>query len=325
MTGRAANGAGLGAGLVVLAAVCFGTLGVTSRFAFDAGVDPLTFVTWRAVIGGLAMVVIAMGMARRGQLVARPLAQIPNRQRLVAVGAGLANAVLNLAVFVALTRISVAMTLLVFYTYPALVALVATLFFGERLDAVRWGALGLSLVGLGLVIVGSGDLGQLDLLGVGLAFFAGVCQVIYAIAARHGFPSVPAPQAGVITLAVASLAYLGVSLASGQLALLTAPLASAAALVPVLWAGTIGAAIPTMAWILGIRILGAPRAAIISTLEPVVAVTLAALLLSEVPTLVQVIGGVCIVAAAIIVQGRRGGEAADHEAVADALVADARP
>ncbi len=50
-----------------------------------------------------------------------------------------------------------------------------------------------------------------------------------------------------------------------------------------------------MAWIMGIRILGAPRAAIISTLEPVVGVALAALLLSEVPTPLQVVGGAFIV------------------------------
>ncbi|HET9417184.1 MAG TPA: phage tail protein, partial [Candidatus Limnocylindria bacterium] len=39
-----------GAGLVALAAACFGTLGPLSRFAGDAGVDSLTLVTWRAAL-----------------------------------------------------------------------------------------------------------------------------------------------------------------------------------------------------------------------------------------------------------------------------------
>jgi hypothetical protein len=34
-----------GAGLVLLAAACFGTLGPLSRFAGEAGVDSLTIVT----------------------------------------------------------------------------------------------------------------------------------------------------------------------------------------------------------------------------------------------------------------------------------------
>ena len=44
-----------GAGLVALAAACFGALGPLSRFAGDAGVDSLTLVTWRAAIGALVV------------------------------------------------------------------------------------------------------------------------------------------------------------------------------------------------------------------------------------------------------------------------------
>jgi len=75
-----------------------------------------------------------------------------------------------------------------------------------------------------------------------------------------------------------------------------------------------------MAWIMGIRILGAPRAAIISTLEPVVGVALAALVLAEIPTPLQVVGGACIVGAAIVVQRRPGVVPTEHEAVADGSI-----
>jgi drug/metabolite transporter (DMT)-like permease len=71
---------------------------------------------------------------------------------------------------------------------------------------------------------------------------------------------------------------------------------------------------------MGIRILGAPRAAIISTLEPVVGVALAALVLAEIPTPLQVVGGGCIIGAAIVVQRRPGVRPAEHEAVADGSI-----
>ena len=45
----------VGAGLVALAAACFGTLGPLSRFAGDAGVEALTLVTWRAAIGAVVV------------------------------------------------------------------------------------------------------------------------------------------------------------------------------------------------------------------------------------------------------------------------------
>ena len=304
-----------GAGLVILAAVCFATLGPTSRIALAAGVDALTLVTWRAVIGGLFVVGVALVLARMGQRVARPLAEIPRRQRVASVAAGLANATLNLTALVAITRISIALTVLVFYTYPAIIAVVSTMFFGERLDRLRWAALGVSIVGLVLVLAGAGQVGGFDPLGVALAFLAAIAQVVYALLARYGFPSVPAPQVGAITFFVAAIAYLGVATAGGGLAALATPLDSAAALLPVLFAGTIGAGIPTMAWIVGIRTLGAPRAAIIATLEPVVAVMLAAVLLGEIPTPLQLVGGAFIVLAAVIVQWRPNVEAVEHEAV----------
>ncbi|MEK6191021.1 MAG: DMT family transporter [Chloroflexota bacterium] len=311
---------GVGAGLVVLAAVCFATLGPASRFAFAADVDALTLVTWRAVIGGLFVAATALVLSRLGHVVTRPLREIPWRHRVMNMTAGIIGAALNLAVLIAISRISIALTLLVFYTYPALVALVATAFFGERLDALRWTALAVSLFGLALVVIGAGDVGQLDLVGVGLAFFGALCQVVYALSAQRGFPSVPAPQAGGITFAVAALAYVVFAGLTGQLGVMDAPLASSAALLPVLFAGVVGAGIPTMAWIMGIRILGAPRAAIISTLEPVVGVALAALVLAEIPTPLQVVGGACIIGAAIVVQRRPGVRPAEHEAVADGSI-----
>jgi drug/metabolite transporter (DMT)-like permease len=121
---------------------------------------------------------------------------------------------------------------------------------------------------------------------------------------------------------VAAAAYLAASLVIGHLGELGQPLDSGAALAPVVFAGIIGAGIPTMAWIMGIRILGAPRAAIISTLEPVVGIVLAALLLAELPTPLQVVGGACIVVAAIVVQRRPGVEAAEHEAAEPSTAAD---
>jgi drug/metabolite transporter (DMT)-like permease len=316
VSGRARPGEGVGATLVVLAAVGFATLGPASRFAFEAGVDPLTLVTWRAVIGGLVVVLVAAALFRLGQVVARPWSTIPRRELLMNGFAGLVNAALNLTVLWAISRISIGLALLVFYTYPAMIAVVSTLFFGERLDRTRWAALGVSLVGLVLVLVGAGQVGALDPLGVGLAFIGALCQVAYALTARHGFSSIPSPQAAGGTFLVAASAYLAISLLIGHVGELGQPLDSSAALMPVIFAGIIGAGFPTMAWIMGIRILGAPRAAIISTLEPVVGIILAAILLAELPTPLQIVGGACIVVAAIVVQRRPGVEAAEHEAAA---------
>ena len=305
----------LGAGLVILAAICFGTLGPLSRFAGQAGVDSVALVTWRAALGGACTVIFILTAVAFGRRPLTSFASLGQRDRWSLLGAAIANTVLNLAVFIAFTRISIALALLVFYLYPALVALSSVIWFGERLDAIRWSALGTSLVGTVLVVAGAGSLGQLDLIGIGLAFIAALSQAVYVLLARHGFVAVPGPQAAGVTMLLAALFYVVGGLAFGQAAVFAQPLASSAALVPVVLAGVVGAGIPTVCFIIGIRLLGAPRAAILATLEPVVGVGLAALLLGERPTIVQLAGGVLIIAAGVLLQLRSPAELAEHEAL----------
>jgi drug/metabolite transporter (DMT)-like permease len=305
-----------GAAFIAVAAICFGTLGPLSRFAADAGVSSLTLVTWRAALG--AVVVAIFISARLVAGIARPksLRAIPSRDRWFMAAAAVANTLLNLSVFVAFGRISIALALLVFYLYPALVALVSVIWFDERLDGVRWAALAISFAGLVLVLAGAeGGVGRIDPLGVGLAFAGGLAQVFYVLAARHGFAHVPGPQAAAMTMGGAAALYLVIAVVSGSLAGLVAPIASVDALWPVAVAGVIGAGIPTVAYITGIRRLGPSRASILAMLEPVVGVLLAAWLLAERPTAIQLTGGALILAASVLLQLRPRGPIADHEAI----------
>jgi len=305
----------VGAVLIVVAATCFGTLGPLARFAAQGGVGSLSLVTWRAAIGGLCMVGFIALRVAAGHRPLMPIGRLPNRDRWSLVAAAAANTVLNLSIFIAFERVSIALALLVFYLYPALVALASVLWFGDRLDGIRWTALTTSLVGSVLVVAGAGALGRLDPVGIGLAFVGALAQAFYVLAARHGFARVPGPQAAATTMLLAALFYLVAALLLGQANVLLQPLSGAAAAWPVLLAGVVGAGVPTLCFITGIRLLGAPRAAILATLEPVVGVGLAALLLGERPALLQLLGGLLIIGAGVLLQVRAPKELAEHEAV----------
>ena len=305
----------LGAGFVVLAATCFGVLGPIAHAADLVGVSPLALVTWRAGLGAACMLLFIALRTAAGQRPVDGLREVPVRDRWFVAGGAVANTALNLAMFIAFLRISIALSLLVFYVYPAFVALASTLWFGDRLDRLRWTALGLSLVGLALVLAGAGQLGGLDPLGIGLAFGAGLAQAFYVLAARHGFAAVPVVQAAALTMGGAAAIYVVIALLIGQLAVLAQPLASVSAFWPVLVAGVVGAGVATFCFITGIRMLGAPRAAILSTFEPVVGVVLAAILLDEQPTPLQLLGGAVIIVAGIVLQLRPEATVAEHEAI----------
>jgi drug/metabolite transporter, DME family len=303
-----------GAGLVLLAAACFGTLGPLTLFAADAGVSTLALVFWRGALGATCMgLFIAARYLTRGMGVV-PIRAIPVRDRWFVGAAAAANAVLNLAVFVAFLRISIALALLVFYLYPALVALVSVAWLGERLDRIRWAALALSLAGMVLVVAGAGDLGQLDALGIGLSFLGALGQTFYVLAARHGFAHVPGSQAAALTMAGAASLYLLAAVGLGLVGELAVPATSLEAFWPVALAGIIGAGVPTVAYITGIRRLGAPRAAILANFEPVVGVALAALLLAQQPAALQLVGGALIIVSGIVLQLRPRADVGEHEA-----------
>jgi drug/metabolite transporter, DME family len=308
----------VGAGLVLAAASFFATLGPLAAFATRAGVSSLALVTWRAGLGALCVVLALAAWRALGHSVAiTRLQTLPARDRWSMGGAAIANTILNLSVFVAFTRIGITLSLLIFYLYPALVALASVAWFGDRLDGLRWSALAMSMAGIVLVVAGAGQIGQLDLLGMGLALVGALGQTFYVMAARHGFARVPGAQAAFLTMAGAAGIYVVLALVFAQAGTLLQPLSSAAAFWPVLLAGVIGAGAPTFLYITGIRRLGAPRAAILSTFEPVVGVALATLLLGERPGPLQLVGGALIIAAAITLQLRPHAEMAEHEAYAE--------
>jgi drug/metabolite transporter (DMT)-like permease len=307
----------IGAGLIALAAVCFATLGPLTRFAAGAGVDPLPLVTWRAAIGALVVALVTAVRVGAGQPAAVRLGAIPIRERRVMLVGIFAGALVNLGVFLAFARISIALSLLIFYLYPTLVAVVSAARYGEPFDRLRVAALAASLIGLVLVFAGAGDLGAIDPVGVGLAFLAALGQMFFVLAARHGFATIPSGQVATITMGGGALVYLAIAGLAGALPSIGQPLAGGSALAIAVFAGTVGAGVPTLAFVMGIRRLGPPRAAVLATLEPVVAVVLAALLLAEVPTAIQVLGGALVIAGGVASQLGAAAPAIEHEAIAE--------
>ena len=131
-TGRLARSAPL---TVIVAASGFGMLGPLSRFAYDAGMEPLSFVAWRATFGLLVRprrdLALGRGAASRSSTRGGCRASRPDRPRGVAA---LTAFGLNLAMFIAFDLTRSRSRCSRFYTYPALVAVVAVALGHERLD-----------------------------------------------------------------------------------------------------------------------------------------------------------------------------------------------
>ncbi len=297
----------LGTLAIVIAATCFGTLGPLSRLAYDAGMTPLGFATWRATFGAILLTVVLAALARRGRPLVR-LSAVPRGALASLALAAAAGIILNLAVFIAFRRITVALALLAFYTYPAMVAIVAIVIERRAPERLELVALGLALGGMILVVAGQLEPGAglvVDGLGLGLALLAAVAQTVY-ITTNRGYAAIPTEQAATILLWVAVLGFVLIAGVSGSLETLSQPFRTPAAWSYLLVAGLLGAGLPSLLFLVAIRLIGPVRTGILAMLEPVTGTVLAALILGETLGPVQVLGGALVIAAGVILQRSPG-------------------
>lgn len=298
----------LGTGLLLISAFGFATLGISSRGAADHGLDTLAYVAWRNTLGGLLILAGVAAAAAMGHRAFARRGSVPRREWLALAAASTMAVGVQLSIFGAFNSTTIAIALITFYSFPALVTLAAVRLYGERLEPRRAAALALASVGLILVALGpvmSGAGVRVDVAGIGLAFAAAVFQTGYSLVVGRGFPTIPSGFATSVIVGVAGLVSIVLALVVGQGSQLALPFEVSALWPWVLLAVVIGAAIPTAANVTGIRLLGPSRASILMMIEPVVGVALAAVILAERPVPLQFLGGAAVIIAGVILQARR--------------------
>ncbi len=316
----------IGFGIVLGAAALFGTLGPLSRFAYEAGMEPAAFVAWRGLVGLVGLSLYVGWRVRRGATKLIRLSDLPLRTRTMLLVASVVGFTLNLAMFIAFDRITVALALLGFYTYPAMVAAVNAALGRERLDRTRSLALALAILGMVAVVASqvapSGGI-RLDAIGIGLALGAAVSQTVFVVISRDGYPEVPTDQAMTVVLLVTVVSSIALAVVTGSAASIVYPLATPSVLPLLVFTGIFAAAIPSLGFLTGIRTIGGTRAGILMLFEPVVGVALAAWLLGEALVPIQLLGAAAILAAALLLQ--RSARDVEVGATAGAVIVSGGP
>lgn len=283
-----------GALLCLASAVAFGAMAIFGKLAFEHGVTTWTLLTVRFVVaaGVLWAVLVARGAVAS-------LRSLPRRDVLLALGLGACGYAAQAACyFLALQRIEASLLALLLYTFPAIVTVAAVLLGRERLEARRVVALALVSVGLALVLAAAGT-GSLEGLGVALALGAAVVYSTYILVSDGVSRRLPA-----LTLATLVCTGAAASLVIGTVA---AGAFHPAAVTPAGWGwlvclsviSTVGAIAMFFA---GLARVGPTTASILSTVEPVVTVTLAFAVFGERLGAIQLIGGALVLAAVLVLR-----------------------
>jgi drug/metabolite transporter (DMT)-like permease len=276
--------------LCLLSAAGFGAMAIFGKLAYDAGVELGDLLLVRfALAAAVLLAVAAAAGALRG---------LPRRSVLAALGMGAVGYATQAGLFfAALERMDASLLALVLYAYPALVLVAAVALRRERATPRRVAALVAATAGTALVLLGAAS-GALDPLGTAMGFGAALAYTAYILAGDRVLAGVPpvALSALVCTGAAGTFA-VGALLTGGpELGFGAAGWGWLAAIALV---STVGA---ILAFFAGLARVGPSGASILSTLEPVVTVALAAAAFGEALGAVQLLGGALVLSAVVVMQ-----------------------
>jgi DME family drug/metabolite transporter len=286
----------LGVLAVVAAASIWATLGLFAKILYAQGVSFESLVAVRASVGWVAVMifVLATGKAKSLRVSGRDLTLLVP-QGLIGIG------LFYLLYFFTVGESSVGTSAILLYSSPAFVVVLARLFLNEALNPAKVLALFMTAGGVFLV-AGAYDPSNLEVTPTVLltGLLSGLTYGLYSIFGRpvtgHLRPSIILSYVlffGSLLLVVAALPTLDtlVGLPIGSYALL---------FVLAVVHTTLGFALYTF----GLGRLGAGRAAIVATVEPVVAVVLGTALLGESLTVPKMLGALLVISGAALAQAR---------------------
>jgi drug/metabolite transporter (DMT)-like permease len=285
----------LGYALAALAATMWAVNGSLARLLLDDGVSPMHLSQIRATVSFLLLLGFLAAFKREDLPIRRD--EVP---ALAVLGiAGLAG--VQSTYFFAIERLDVGVALAIQYLGPLLLLLYLRFFKHQPLAPSLWGAVGLSAVG-SFFVVQAYDAGGVDGIGVAWAFLAAVFFALYLVLSENAGTRHKPHTTLTWAFGFTSLFWLVVRPPW------TFPFElfdSAENVLLALGVAIIGTLIPFVLIVTALRHIPAPRAAVIATLEPVLAAILAWPILDQALEAPQIAGIVLVVVAVIWVQSHR--------------------
>jgi len=276
----------------------FGINGSLSRLLFDSGVTPLTLVEFRMIVGSLCLFAFLATQPRQAW-------RLPRRAQGWLVAFGLIIALVTYTYFVAISRVPIALVLVIQFTGPVWMAFAVALWH-RRLPS--WHVLVALLLALSGVVLVTGlleqRLGSLDVIGLLFSFFALMAFIAYLLLGR---------KVGGNVHPIASTAY-GAAVAGVFWLVIQPPWSiptntwNPHTFILMVLVGIIGMAVPFSLEIAALRRLDATRAGIAAMFELPASALIAFLWLGQRLDLWQVLGCTLVLAGITIVQLEKPGK-----------------
>ncbi len=280
---------------VLLAALMWASSGTAGKALFEGGMTPFELVQIRVTLSSV-LLGLALALSPREYLKIRPR---DVGYFLVLGGAGMA--LVQGTYFFTISRIQVAAAILIQYLSPFFVAFYSILFWKERFTGLKVLALLLSFGGCYLV-VGGYDLELLKMNRVGI--LVGLCSsvlfAVYSLMGERGMHRYRPWTVLFYALLFAALSwhifydpfhYLKAGFTRAQWGWL-------------LYISVVGTILPFGLYFMGVNLIRSTRASITATLEPISAGFMAFLFIGEILGPIQILGGILVIGAVVLLQLR---------------------
>ena len=285
-----------GFAFVIASATAFGAMAIFARYAYRDGADTTTLLALRFSIAGAILVAACLAMRVRWPR-GRDFAT------LVGLGAvGYAGQAASF--FTALTLAPAGLVALLLYLNPAIVALLAAWRGHETLAPRAIAAVATALAGTALTVGPAvwGASGAVHPLGVALGVLSALIYAVYIVVSTGVAKRVDPLAMSTVVIASAGVLFTALALLRGPVRPATAAGWTAVAAIAIV------STVAAITWFFaGLKRIGPTRASTLSTVEPVVTVALAAIVLGERIAAVQLAGGALILAA-VVMLARSGSE-----------------
>ncbi len=294
----------LGPFLVLLAGVFWGSMGLFVRPLAEYGFNSIQIVSIRLTLAALFFCLL--------QLLREPSGfRIRGRDIPLFLGLGLASILFfTVCYFTAIARMPLSTAAILLYTSPIWVMLLSVVLFKEPLNGKK--LLALALAFGGCVLVSGGSAGGLDILGLLIGLGAGIGYGLYSILGSFALRRYSPFTVTTYTFLIAAAGSWLINRPAELLACFRATPSTGALLGFCLLMALVTAVVPFLSYTLGLQTVEASRAAILATVEPMVATLFGFFVFREAITPGALTGIVLILSAVVLLNLRARSGAAGN-------------
>lgn len=289
--------------LIILAGIFWGSMGIFVRGLGKYSFSSIQIVCLRLSVAALAFVVLRLTFERGAPWIA--LRDVP-----LFLGLGWGSILFfTVCYFTAMRIMSLSAAAILLYTSPIWVMLMSCLFFKERLSARKLLALALAFGGC-VLVSGLGAGGGVSALGLLVGLGSGVGYGLYSILGSVALKKYSPLTVTTCTFVLAAAGAWCICAPGEMIGLLAAAETKGALWGLIVLAGLITAVIPFSAYTAGLKTVEPSRAAILATVEPMVATLFGAAVFAEPVTLSSGLGIALILTSIVLLNARAGTKAA---------------